>query len=89
MANTHYRLGNGPTRVIALLGWFGDFRIASEYTTEEFAQTALELADAPCWQRFLPIGHSMGGNAIQRVLVQAPERVGLASRVQGFPGAGR
>ncbi len=24
MANSYYRVGNGPTRVIALHGWFGD-----------------------------------------------------------------
>jgi pimeloyl-ACP methyl ester carboxylesterase len=26
MVNSHYRLGNGPRRVIALHGWFGDHR---------------------------------------------------------------
>ena len=45
------------------------------YTVEQIAQDALALADQLGWQRFSLIGHSMGGSAIQQVLVAAPARV--------------
>ena len=45
------------------------------YTVEQIAQDALALADHLGWQRFSLIGHSMGGSAIQQVLVAAPGRV--------------
>src|SRR5215471_19567197 len=99
MANHHYRLGDGPTRVIALHGWFGDHRAFApiwpyldqgrfsyafmdcrgyggsssrhgEYSMHEIARDTLELADALGWQQFALLGHSMGGKAIQRVLVE-------------------
>lgn len=45
------------------------------YTFEEAAQDVLALADHMGWDRFALIGHSMGGMAIQRVALTAPERV--------------
>jgi pimeloyl-ACP methyl ester carboxylesterase len=48
---------------------------AGTYTFEEAAQDVLALADQMDWARFALIGHSMGGMAIQRVALKAPERV--------------
>lgn len=45
------------------------------YTMEQIAADALALADDLDWQRFSLLGHSMGGVAIQHVLLSAPERV--------------
>ncbi len=46
-----------------------------EYTMREIAKDALSAADALGWQTFSLIGHSMGGQAIQRALADAPSRV--------------
>ncbi|MCB5165586.1 alpha/beta hydrolase [Streptomyces bambusae] len=45
------------------------------HTVPEIADDVLALADELGWERFSLIGHSMGGKAIQQVLVRAPERV--------------
>ncbi|MFJ5553085.1 alpha/beta fold hydrolase [Streptomyces sp. NPDC093225] len=45
------------------------------YGLAEIADDVLELADGLGWDTFSLIGHSMGGKAIQQVLVRAPERV--------------
>jgi pimeloyl-ACP methyl ester carboxylesterase len=42
---------------------------------EEIVADAVALADELGWQEFSWIGHSMGGVAIQRALVDAPDRV--------------
>jgi len=49
--------------------------VPGRYTFEEAAQDVLALADALGWQRFALVGHSMGGMAMQRVAVAAPQRV--------------
>ncbi|MCX4748297.1 alpha/beta hydrolase [Kitasatospora sp. NBC_01287] len=49
--------------------------VPGDYTLAEIAADALALADELGWQRFSLVGHSMGGKAAQRVLVEAPERV--------------
>lgn len=46
--------------------------VAGDYHFEEAAADALELAAALGWGRFSLVGHSMGGVAIQRVLLAAP-----------------
>ncbi|MGH3319873.1 MAG: alpha/beta fold hydrolase [Streptosporangiaceae bacterium] len=100
----HATIGDGPRRVLALHGWFGDrhayepiwpyldrsgftyafmdFRGYGEakdqpgaYTMEEVAADTVALADHLGWDRFSLVGHSMGGKAVERVLVDAPERV--------------
>ncbi|MFJ7158969.1 alpha/beta fold hydrolase [Streptomyces sp. NPDC101118] len=45
------------------------------YTLPEIADDVLALADELGWATFSLVGHSMGGKAIQQVLVRAPERV--------------
>jgi pimeloyl-ACP methyl ester carboxylesterase len=117
MVNSHYRLGNGPRRVIALHGWFGDHRafapvwpyldlasfsyafmdyrgyggarsLSGQHTMDEIARDTLDLADALGWQRFSLVGHSMGGKAIQRVLVEAPDRVEKLVGINPVPASG-
>src|SRR5258708_28112378 len=58
-----------------LRGYGGRLGIAGEYTMEEAAGDAVTLADELGWDRFSLIGHSMGGKAVQHVLVGDPGRV--------------
>jgi pimeloyl-ACP methyl ester carboxylesterase len=59
-----------------------------KHTMEEIASDTLTLADALDAQRFSLIGHSMGGKAIERVLVEAPERVRAMVGLSPVPASG-
>ncbi len=48
---------------------------AGDFTLAEISSDVLALADALHWDRFALIGHSMGGMFIQRVALDAPERI--------------
>lgn len=55
---------------------YGDRRdVPGRYTLPEIADDVLALADELGWDTFSLLGHSMGGKAMQQVLVRAPERV--------------
>ena len=55
---------------------YGDSQaLRGDYSVAEIAADTLALADQLGWQRFSLIGHSMGGMAIQQVLVESPARV--------------
>jgi pimeloyl-ACP methyl ester carboxylesterase len=55
---------------------YGDSKTRrGEFSIAEIASDALELANSLEWKQFSLLGHSMGGKAIQRVLVDAPQRV--------------
>jgi len=58
------------------------------YTFEETAQDVLELADHLGWERFSLIGHSMGGMAMQRVLLAAPARIERMVGITAVPACG-
>ncbi|WP_246791789.1 alpha/beta fold hydrolase [Burkholderia perseverans] len=58
------------------------------FTFEEAAGDALALADHLGWDRFSVIGHSMGGVAIQRLLLAAPERIERMAGVCAVPACG-
>lgn len=58
------------------------------YSMDEIAQDTLALADALDWPRFSLIGHSMGGMAIQRVLLEAPGRVDKLVAITPVPASG-
>lgn len=55
------------------------------YTFEESAADVLALADHLGWDRFSLIGHSMGGVAIQRVLLAAPHRIDRMLAISAVP----
>jgi pimeloyl-ACP methyl ester carboxylesterase len=66
------------TATFALVDYPGYGRAKSAPGPFSFARHATEvvaLADDLGWDRFVLMGHSMGGVAIQRVLLEAPQRV--------------
>jgi pimeloyl-ACP methyl ester carboxylesterase len=69
-------------------GYGGSKSIAGRYTMDEIAADALALADALHWSSFSLIGHSMGGMAIQQVLVDAPARVLKLVAITPVPASG-
>lgn len=58
------------------------------YSIQELAADALALADRLGWSRFHLIGHSMGGLAIQQVMVDARDRVKSAVALTPVPPGG-
>ncbi|MDH6116735.1 alpha/beta hydrolase [Kitasatospora sp. GAS204B] len=67
---------------------YGDrVEVPGEYTLAEIAADALALADDLGWERFSLVGHSMGGKAAQRVLLQAPHRVRKLAGIAPVPAA--
>ncbi|MFJ9613926.1 alpha/beta fold hydrolase [Streptomyces noursei] len=55
---------------------YGDRRdVDGRFTLAEIATDALDLADQLGWDTFSVVGHSMGGKAAQRILVEAPRRI--------------
>jgi pimeloyl-ACP methyl ester carboxylesterase len=59
----------------------------SSYTLELFADDVLGLADAVGWERFVLVGHSMGGMVAQLVALHCPERVLGLVLMDTSPGA--
>ena len=49
--------------------------LSGDYSMQEISADVIALADALGWETFSLIGHSMGGKATQRVLIDAPGRV--------------
>jgi pimeloyl-ACP methyl ester carboxylesterase len=71
-----------------LRGYGGRQQVAGEYTMQEAAGDALALAGELGWDRFSVIGHSMSGQAIQHVLLQAPGRVRRLVALNPVPATG-
>lgn len=68
---------------------YGDSRdAAGTYSMEEISGDAIALADDLGWDTFSVLGHSMGGMAVQRVLVDAPERVRKVVAISPVPASG-
>ena len=68
---------------------YGGMRDASgEFTMDEIAADALALADHLGFAEFSLVGHSMGGMAVQRVLVAAPARVRKLVALTPVPASG-
>ncbi len=74
---------------------FMDFRgygasrdLAGDYSMKQISADAVELADYLGWENFAIIGHSMGGQAAQRVAVDAPQRVQALIGVTPAPATG-
>ncbi len=56
-------------------GYGGMRDVAGQYSIDEIARDALSLADALQLEAFSVAGHSMGGMAIERIALLAPQRV--------------
>ncbi|MBN3849830.1 alpha/beta hydrolase [Paraburkholderia sp. Ac-20342] len=62
--------------------------IDGAFSFDEVAGDVLALADHLGWPRFSLIGHSMGGMAMQRALLAAPERIVKMAGVSAVPACG-
>lgn len=62
--------------------------IKGDYTLDEICSDAVELADHLGWSQFDVIGHSMGGMAVQKLCLQAPDRVRRAVCMTPVPASG-
>ncbi|WP_324606863.1 alpha/beta hydrolase [Streptomyces katrae] len=62
--------------------------IPGAYTMEEIAADALAVADDLGWDTFSVIGHSMGGKAAQRMLLDAPSRIRSIVGISPVPASG-
>jgi pimeloyl-ACP methyl ester carboxylesterase len=71
-----------------LRGYGSRREVAGDFTMQEAATDAVALADELGWDRFSLIGHSMSGQAIQHVLVQAPGRVRRLVALNPVPATG-
>nr|WP_278116113.1 alpha/beta hydrolase [Mesorhizobium sp. WSM4875]WIE94640.1 alpha/beta hydrolase [Mesorhizobium sp. WSM4875] len=58
------------------------------YTVEQIAADILACADTLGWKHFIVIGHSMAGMAVQKLLVDAPDRVDTAILIAPVPASG-
>lgn len=68
---------------------YGDaIALEGEYTMAEVARDALALADSLDLDRFSLVGHSMGGMAIQHLLLDAPQRVRKLVAITPVPASG-
>jgi pimeloyl-ACP methyl ester carboxylesterase len=61
---------------------------AGTFSMDEIAADTVATADALGWDSFSLVGHSMGGMAVQRVLVTAPDRVRKLVGVNAVPASG-
>jgi pimeloyl-ACP methyl ester carboxylesterase len=81
--------GSAYTYVFMDLRGYGARRqVAGDFTMQEAAADGLALADELGWERFSVIGHSMSGQAIQHVLLQAPGRVRRLVALNPVPATG-
>jgi esterase len=69
-------------------GYGRSLHVDGQFNFTEAAQDVLRLADHLQWERFSLIGHSMGGMAIQRILLAAADRVERMVAVTAVPASG-
>ncbi len=62
--------------------------MSGDYSIKQISADAIELADHLGWDDFSVVGHSMGGQAAQRVAVDAPRRVQALVAVTPAPATG-
>ncbi|GII77129.1 esterase [Sphaerisporangium rufum] len=68
---------------------YGEARgVEGEHTLAEIARDVIALADKLGWDTFSLLGHSMGGTAMQRVMLDAPGRVRRLAGVSPVPASG-
>jgi pimeloyl-ACP methyl ester carboxylesterase len=66
-------------------GYGRSMHVDGKFNFEEAADDVLRLADHLRWERFSMLGHSMGGVAMQRVLLAAPDRIERMLAVAAVP----
>lgn len=69
-------------------GYGGMYSTTGAYTIDEIATDALTLATSLGFDSFSLVGHSMGGMAIERMAILAPERVRMLIPVAPVPSCG-
>lgn len=69
-------------------GYGESIDMVGPFTVEQIAADAIALADTLGWERFHIVGHSMGGKVVQRVALDAPDRVKSAVAVTPVPASG-
>jgi len=69
-------------------GYGKSIDIYGEHSIEEIAADALALADHLGWKNFHAVGHSMGGMAVQKMIVKAPERIHSSVLITPVPACG-
>lgn len=62
--------------------------VAGEYNLDEIANDGLASADALGWDKFHVIGHSMGGMAMQKLILLAQNRILSAIGIAPVPASG-
>ncbi|MEU6715119.1 alpha/beta hydrolase [Nonomuraea sp. NPDC046802] len=62
--------------------------LTGDYTLAEISADVIALADKLGWETFSLIGHSMGGTAMQRVMLDAPGRVRKLVGISPVPASG-
>ncbi|MGO9360491.1 MAG: alpha/beta fold hydrolase [Xanthobacteraceae bacterium] len=73
---------------VAYRGYGLSRHLTGSYTMQEISADVLAVADALGWREFSLIGHSMGGMAIQRILLDAPKRVRKLVAITPVPASG-
>jgi pimeloyl-ACP methyl ester carboxylesterase len=69
-------------------GYGRSIRQDGEFTFAEVTRDVVRLLDQLGWERFSLIGHSMGGMAMQRVLLALPQRVERMIAITAVPACG-
>ncbi|MGP3931164.1 alpha/beta fold hydrolase [Nonomuraea sp. KM88] len=68
---------------------YGEARdLTGEYSLAEISGDVIALADKLGWETFSLVGHSMGGTAMQRVMLDAPGRVSKLVGISPVPASG-
>ena len=59
--------------------------LAGAYSIAEIASDAVALADHLGWHEFSIVGHSMGGKAVQKIAMDAPDRIKAVVAITPVP----
>ena len=69
-------------------GYGRSMHLSGDFTFAEATEDVLRLVDHLRWGRFSLIGHSMGGMAMQRVMLAAKQRVECMVAISAVPACG-
>ena len=69
-------------------GYGKSVHMAGDHTIEQIADDAIALADDLGWKKFHAVGHSMGGMAVQKIMVKASGRVTSVFAITPVPACG-